>query len=139
LQAWQALVPQSIQEKLEYKKLTFYLHIHFALLPLRKQSGDTCSGQEEPAEMSAVVLNQSEDLQLRMEGESETELTHGMEMLRYFLETKGTEFSAEPEFLPYYALPFVSDPESHPSFQELFTVSIPLIFCCLLNELWLEV
>jgi hypothetical protein len=121
-------VPPSIREKLEYKKLTFYLHIHFALLPLRKQSvcvqsGDTCSVQEEPVEMSAVAVNQSEELQLQIQGKSETDHTHGMEVLRYFLETKGTEFSAEPEFLSYYALPFVSDPESHPSFQDLFTVS----------------
>jgi hypothetical protein len=121
-------VPPSIREKLEYRRLTFYLHIHFALLPLKKQSvsvqsGDTCSGQEEPVEMSAVTLNQSEQSQLQTEGKSETDRTHGMEELRYFLETNGSEFSAEPEFLSYYALPFISDPESHPSFQDLFTVS----------------
>jgi hypothetical protein len=152
-QAWQVLVPPSIQQKLECKKLTFYLHIHFAVLPLRKkneatapdsnvsvQSGDTCSDtnteqsseQEKSAEMSALTLNQSEQLQAEeMEGESETGDTHGMEVLKHFLEAKGTEFSAEPEFLPYYALPFVSDPMSHPSFQELFTV------CASLVSLWL--
>jgi hypothetical protein len=147
-QAWQVLVPPSIQEKLECKKLTFYLHLHFAVLPLRKrneataldsnvavQSGDTnteqSSEQEKSAEMSALVLNQSEQLQAEeIEGESESDDTHGMEVLRHFLEAKGTEFSAEPEFLPYYALPFVSDPVSHPSFQELFTV------CASLVSLW---
>ncbi|PNF30854.1 LisH domain-containing protein ARMC9, partial [Cryptotermes secundus] len=130
--AWQVLVPPSIQEKLECKKLTFYLHIHFAVLPLRKrikaavldgnasiQSGDTSTGQRREQ-----VLDQSEQLQTEeMEGESETDDTHGMEVLRHFLDSKGTEFSAEPEFLPYYALPFVSDPVSHPSFQELFMES----------------
>jgi hypothetical protein len=142
-------VPLSIQEKLECKKLTFYLHIHFAVLPLRKQnevtpldgnvsvqSGDTCSDtnteqsseQEKPGDMSALDLTQSEQLRVEeAEGELETGHTCGMEALRQFLEAKGTEFSAEPEFLPYYALPFVSDPVSHPSFQELFTVSASLL------------
>ncbi|XP_069681051.1 lisH domain-containing protein ARMC9-like isoform X2 [Periplaneta americana] len=92
--AWEQLVPASIQEKLEYKKLTFYLHVHFAVLPLRKQQD---SAEEEDGDKA------------------------GMEVLRGFLETKGTQFSAEPEFLPFYALPFVSNPATHPSFQELFT------------------
>jgi hypothetical protein len=59
----------------------------------------------------------------KTEGKCEADHSHGMDMLRNFLESKGTEFSAEPEFLPYYALPFVSDPVSHPTFQELFMVS----------------
>jgi hypothetical protein len=142
------LVPSSIQEKLEYKKLTFYLHIHFAVLPLRKQNkaapdshlsihpDSKCSetnveqNKEEDmsAEKSLAALDHSEQLETdsrveKMEEISETDHSRGMEALRNFLETKGTEFSAEPEFLPYYALPFVSDPASHPSFQELFTVS----------------
>jgi hypothetical protein len=136
-------VPPSIQEKLEYKKLTFYMHIHFAVLPLRKQneataldrnlsvqSGDTCSDsnteQSSEQEMPDVALEAEE-----MEGQSESDRSCGMEVLRHFLETKGTEFSAEPEFLPYYALPFVSDPVSHPSFHELFTVSASLNYLCL--------
>jgi hypothetical protein len=140
------LVPPTIQEKLEYKKLTFYLHIHFAVLPLRKQNGavldsnltvqpdDKCSDnteQEMPAENSLVLLDHSEQLETdtevnEVEEKPEAGHNHGMEVLRNFLETKGTEFSAEPEFLPYYALPFVSDPVSHPSFQEVFTVSASL-------------
>lgn len=147
-QAWEMLVPSSIQEKLEYKKLTFYLHIHFAVLPLRKQSkvfldnnlsiqpgsrcSDTNAEQSKVEDMSAekyvLELNRSEQLETdnhveMVEETSETDHSFGMEVLRNFLETKGTEFSTEPEFLPYYALPFVSDPPSHPSFQELFTVS----------------
>lgn len=142
-------MPLSIQEKLECKKLTFYLHVHFAVLPLRKQnevaapdgnvsaqSGDTCSDtnteqsseQEKPADMSAPVLTQSKQLRVEeADGGSETGHICGMEALRQFLEAKGTKFSAEPEFLPYYALPFISDPVSHPSFQELFTVSASLL------------
>nr|CAD7404159.1 unnamed protein product [Timema cristinae] len=48
---------------------------------------------------------------------------NGMDVLKNFLDTKGTEFSTEPEFLPFYALPFISDPTSHPSFKNIFTES----------------
>ncbi|XP_021928182.1 lisH domain-containing protein ARMC9-like isoform X3 [Zootermopsis nevadensis] len=138
--AWEMLVPSSIKEKLEYKKLTFYLHIYFAVLPLRKQIGasldsnlsihsdskcsDSNAEQNEAEDMSAeksiTAADNSEQPEATGQIE-ETDHSHGMEALRNFLETKGTEFSAETEFLPYYALPFVSDPASHPSFQELFT------------------
>jgi hypothetical protein len=95
-------------------------------------STEQSSEQEKFAEVSGLVLNQSEQLQAKgVEQDSETDDTHGMEVLKQFLEAKGTEFSAEPEFLPYYALPFVSDPLSHPSFQELFRVCVSLV------SLWL--
>lgn len=130
------LVPSSIQEMLEYKKLTFYLHIHFAVLPLREYSDSalddnvvvqSCvekNGEEDLHAVESGVVEMETDSQVeKAEQKCETDHSHGMDMLRNFLETKGTEFSAEPEFLPYYALPFVSDPASHPTFQELFMVS----------------
>lgn len=136
-QAWEVLVPSSIQETLEYKKLTFYMHIHFAVLPLRKHNDSTLEDnvdvqshvektrQEDVLtdESGVVVVVETDSLVEKTEERCEAGHSHGMEMLRNFLETKGTEFSAEPEFLPYYALPFVSNPASHPSFQELFMVS----------------
>jgi len=130
------LVPSSIQEMLEYKKLTFYLHVHFAVLPLREhvdsahdnnvvvQSCVAKNGQGDLHAVESGVVEMETDSQVeKAEGKCEADHSHGMDMLRNFLETKGTEFSAEPEFLPYYALPFVSDPASHPTFQELFMVS----------------
>lgn len=131
------LVPSSIQEMLEYKKLTFYLHIHFAVLPLRKNGDSTFDDnlvvqscveknrQEDlHADESEVVLMETDSqVEKTEEGKCEADHSRGMDMLRNFLETKGTDFSAEPEFLPYYALPFVSNPASHPTFQELFMVS----------------
>jgi hypothetical protein len=121
---------------LEYKKLTFYLHVHFAVLPLREHRDSTLddnlvlqscveeNGQENlQADKSGVVVMETDSQVEKTEGKCEADHSHGMDMLRNFLETKGTEFSAEPEFLPYYALPFVSDPASHPTFQELFMVN----------------
>lgn len=40
-----------------------------------------------------------------------------------FLETRGSTLSQTTEFLPFYALPFVPNPKSHPSYKELFTVN----------------
>lgn len=49
------------------------------------------------------------------------------EKISYFktyLETKGAALSQTTEFLPFYALPFVPNPMVHPSFKELFQVSV---------------
>ncbi|XP_067000714.2 lisH domain-containing protein ARMC9 [Anabrus simplex] len=150
--AWESLIPLSIQQKLEYKKLTFYLHIHFAVLPLRSQEKDADENENEKSDKDEdyVYINgdaeESEEKTVDLNGDVEVKTESGslkmtvgkeerpcsMETLRQFLETKGTEFSAEPEFLPYYALPFINDPTTHPSFQELFTDQWVL---CLTNSL----
>jgi len=38
-----------------------------------------------------------------------------------FLDSKGSELSKANEFLAYYALPYIPNPWSHPSFKHLFT------------------
>ncbi|XP_049781094.1 lisH domain-containing protein ARMC9-like [Schistocerca cancellata] len=53
----------------------------------------------------------------------------GMTALKNFLETEGCEFSGETEFLRFYALPYVNDPKSHPSFQNLFTQTTRSTYC----------
>ncbi|EFJ47905.1 hypothetical protein VOLCADRAFT_33975, partial [Volvox carteri f. nagariensis] len=37
-----------------------------------------------------------------------------------YLEGRGAALALTAEFLPYYALPFVQQPEHHPSFEALF-------------------
>jgi hypothetical protein len=44
---------------------------------------------------------------------------HAMENFKKFLESK-REWAQEPDFLQYYALPYLPDPKSHPSFTSLF-------------------
>ena len=46
-----------------------------------------------------------------------------MARFRQYLEQRGTRLCATAEFLPFYALPFVPEPERHPSFASIFTVS----------------
>ena len=43
-----------------------------------------------------------------------------MKRLREFIETRGADAAANPEFLPYYALPYVPAPTKHPTFSSLF-------------------
>ncbi|XP_070206973.1 lisH domain-containing protein ARMC9-like isoform X2 [Littorina saxatilis] len=38
-----------------------------------------------------------------------------------FIETRGSKLSQTTEFLPFYALPFVPNPKTHPSYREMFT------------------
>lgn len=40
-----------------------------------------------------------------------------------YLETKGAVLSQTTEFLPFYALPYVQNPKSHPTYKQLFSVS----------------
>ncbi|KAK9511616.1 hypothetical protein O3M35_000240 [Rhynocoris fuscipes] len=43
-----------------------------------------------------------------------------MDMFKSFLAENGAEFTNDPEFLPFYALPFVENPKSHPAFNKVF-------------------
>ncbi|XP_073531379.1 lisH domain-containing protein ARMC9 isoform X2 [Phyllobates terribilis] len=74
------------------QKLEFYLHIHFAIFPLKHNIG-------------------------RIDrADCEERISH----FKTYLETSGAALSQTTEFLPFYALPFVPNPAAHPSFRDLF-------------------
>ncbi|KAM8953640.1 lisH domain-containing protein ARMC9 isoform 2-T2 [Pelodytes ibericus] len=77
------------------QKLEFYLHIHFAIFPLKHSVG----------RIDRV--------------DCEERISH----FKTYLETSGAALSQTTEFLPFYALPFVPNPAAHPSFKELFQES----------------
>ena len=52
----------------------------------------------------------------------------GMANLKYYLETKGANMSQTPEFLPFFALPFIPDPRVHPSLQNIFQVHFRILW-----------
>ncbi|XP_021102634.1 lisH domain-containing protein ARMC9 isoform X5 [Heterocephalus glaber] len=90
---WEEHVPGAVRdEDALVQKLEFYLHIHFAIHPLKRGAGRP----------------------------DKRELDERISYFRSFLETRGTALSQTTEFLPFYALPFVPDPRAHPSFKELF-------------------
>ncbi|GAB1605954.1 domain-containing ARMC9-like isoform X2 [Argonauta hians] len=51
------------------------------------------------------------------------ESEEAMAIFKNFLESQATDLSQTPEFLHYYALPFVQNPTTHPSYRELFKPS----------------
>ncbi|BES93862.1 Armadillo repeat containing 9 [Nesidiocoris tenuis] len=53
-------------------------------------------------------------------GQETNQITSAMAMFKLFLSEHGAEFASEPEFLPYFALPFVENPKEHPTFTKVF-------------------
>ncbi|XP_078523904.1 lisH domain-containing protein ARMC9 [Lissotriton helveticus] len=90
---WEEHIPQEIRDGDHLaQKLEFYLHIHFAIYPLKHGKGK--SGR----------------------ADIDDRISH----FRTYLETSGAALSQTTEFLPFYALPFVPNPTVHPSFKDLF-------------------
>ncbi|XP_066136684.1 lisH domain-containing protein ARMC9 [Saccopteryx bilineata] len=90
---WGEHIPSSIRDGDSLaQKLEFYLHIHFAIYPLKHSVGRP----------------------------DKEELDERISYFKTYLETKGAALSQTTEFLPFYALPFVPNPAVHPSYKELF-------------------
>ena len=89
---WSEVIPQHIR-KSEGQKIEFYINIFFAIFPIHPLIKAT-----------------------KAQTFSET-----MPIFQRFLATKGADLSKTSAFLAFYALPYVPDPASHPSFQDLFT------------------
>ena len=45
-----------------------------------------------------------------------------MQNIRHFFDREGSFLASEQEFIHYFALPFVMEPTTHPSFKGLFEV-----------------
>ncbi|KAL8188232.1 UNVERIFIED_CONTAM: LisH domain-containing protein armc9 [Gekko kuhli] len=98
---WEEHVPPSVRDNEALaQKLEFYLHIHFAIVLLKRNTGRPPSG-------SSPCYNKAA-------------LDERVSCFKMYLETKGAALSQTTEFLPFYALPFVPNPVIHPSFKELF-------------------
>ncbi|XP_029356589.1 lisH domain-containing protein ARMC9 isoform X2 [Echeneis naucrates] len=90
---WAENIPSEVKHTdAEAQSLEFYLHIHFAIYPLRRHPG-----RHDRAEFEDRISD-----------------------FKQYLETRGAALSQTTEFLPYYALPFVPNPTIHPSFKDLF-------------------
>ncbi|KAL8583522.1 hypothetical protein ACOMHN_054838 [Nucella lapillus] len=55
--------------------------------------------------------------------QSQPEIEEAMTGFRKFIETRGSKLSQTTECLSYYALPYVANPKTHPTYRELFTES----------------
>lgn len=184
-QVWNDLIPPSIKDICDYKKLTFYLHVHFAVIPFRNKSTPEKEDErviDEVKEATKVVVSNSNNNRSKMESitkdvarldviqesvspcveydtdsldqsqvvletdkndkaeqnltlteepevKDTTTLETGMEVLKAFLASEGETYSPQQEFLPFFALPYVPNPDEHPSFTSLFQVSLNFVYC----------
>ena len=94
LRLWDNFVPPLLRRSdKNAQKLEFYLNIFFAIYPLHPTN----------PKPNTVGLNKS------------------MSVFKQYLETDGAALAVTPEFLAYYAMPYVPEIARHPSFKELFT------------------
>ena len=92
--SWKRIIPNHIRlREPSLQKLEFYMQVYFALYPLLYRDSE---------------INCNKTIQ-------ET-----MEEFKQFLEKKDNDYSKSNEFLSYYALPYVQNPKTHPSYSKLF-------------------
>ena len=95
MQLWQNFVPPLTRRTdRQAQKLEFYLQIWFAIYAAHPSN---------PSPQPAA-------------------LTQSMLEFKRYLETDGAALAVTPEFLAYYAMPYVPEISRHPSFKDLFTV-----------------
>ena len=94
MRLWDNFVPPLLRRSdKNAQKLEFYINIFFAIYPLHPDNK-----KPQPAGLAA-----------------------SMRTFKAYLETDGAPLAVTPEFLAYYAMPYVPEINRHPSFKELFT------------------
>jgi integrase len=92
--SWKRIIPNHIRlREPPLQKLEFYLQVYFAIYPLLYRDGE---------------INSNKTIQ-------ET-----MDEFKIFLEKKDSDYSKSNEFLQYYALPYVQNVKTHPTYSKLF-------------------
>lgn len=91
---WKRIIPNHIRlREPPIQKLEFYIQVYFAIYPLLYRDSE---------------VNCRKTIQ-------ET-----MEEFKDFLEKKDRDYSKSNEFLSFYALPYVKNPKTHPSYFKIF-------------------
>ncbi len=92
---WNRIIPNHIRlREPPIQKIEFYIQVYFAIYPLLYRD-------------SKINCNKT--------------IQESMNEFKTFLEKKEYEISKTPEFLSYYALPYVNNPQTHPSYMKLFS------------------
>jgi hypothetical protein len=104
---YERYMPQQFRESdLAAQKIEFWLNVYFAVFPALPSSAGK-KGAEHAEGISAAHAPGAT-------------LAVGLAKLRVFIETRGRDVARTEEFLPFYALPYVPQPQRHPTFKALF-------------------
>ncbi|XP_071570887.1 lisH domain-containing protein ARMC9 [Temnothorax nylanderi] len=107
-QLWNDLFSDNIKQCEEYKKLTFYLHVHFAVLPKRKSHAN----RYKEYEISTLRLSSTEKdlVSEKCKENNATEIEkNSMKQLQDYLNGDGKELEHDTELQTFFALPFIED------------------------------
>ncbi|CAD8075828.1 unnamed protein product [Paramecium sonneborni] len=91
-ESWSRYIPISQRQDHDSWKLEFYIQIYFFIYPIHPVF-------KKKSQIDKYSINQ----------------------FKNYLDTKGCDLSKTNEVLPFYALPYVKNPENHQSFAHLFT------------------
>ncbi|XP_077261846.1 lisH domain-containing protein ARMC9 isoform X2 [Temnothorax americanus] len=97
-QLWNDLFSDNIKQCEEYKKLTFYLHVHFAVLPKRKSHADRYQEHEKDLILEKCKENNATEVE-----------KNSMKQLQDYLNGNGKGLEHDTELQTFYALPFIED------------------------------
>lgn len=91
---WNRIIPNHIKlREGQVEKTEFYIQVYFAIYPLLYKNSFT---------------------------NNNTTLKQSMAEFKQYLEQKQNDLSKHNEFLEYYALPYIPNPQTHPSYSKLF-------------------
>ncbi|GAB1862919.1 LisH domain-containing protein ARMC9-like [Camponotus japonicus] len=123
-QLWEDLFSNNTKQCEEYKKLTFYLHVHFAILPKRKLGTDQYKKQL-TSEINTSKLSsvKGDSVMERYKENSATEIekniNNSMKQLQDYLSGEGKELENDKELQSFYALPFIEDIHADTFFSKI--------------------
>ncbi|XP_026675323.1 lisH domain-containing protein ARMC9-like isoform X2 [Ceratina calcarata] len=114
---WNLLVPEDAKQTKAWKTLMLHLHVCFATFPKRVSISDWYRKNDKAHSDEADSVTTQD-----VEYEEKT-VNEGMEQLRKFLSTVGKELENDAELRPYFALPFIEDPQAEPFLSRIFEKS----------------
>ncbi|GFR46142.1 hypothetical protein Agub_g7668, partial [Astrephomene gubernaculifera] len=133
---WHQYVPAHLLgEDLDTLKLEFHLQVYFAVYPVLPSSAVLVVAPGSAATAApggghgggcGTTSGTTPGSAHGGAGSRQQELAQRMKVFKRYLEGgRGAALALNPECLPYYALPYVAQPEQHPSFESLFHACPP--------------
>ena len=97
MENWKRIIPNNLKlAEPTLIKLDFNIQIYFAIYPLLKANSN----------INDIIIQKN--------------LKKNMEEFKLYLEQNNIEQFKSPEFLPYYALPYIPDPRKNASYSNIF-------------------